>query len=195
VEIIRTRRRNERVSERRIRLEVPRHAGDELLDVRGPSAPARPPEGGELACGIVNYILSEDIDGTLKKIQSSGGAVVMPKAEISRDGLVCSVPGPDRNYASPCTRRSATAGGPRAVPATCTKSARSPPPRAGSAADAPAEYWADRPFSRAPRGRDHRARHISASSEQRNVTTSATSLRRSVWSRGPWASMIDRFER
>jgi len=48
-----------------------------------PSAPGGGLQKAEnLPAGIVNYILSEDIDGTLKKIQSSGGAVVMPKAEI-----------------------------------------------------------------------------------------------------------------
>jgi len=48
-----------------------------------PSAPGGGLQKAEnLPAGIINYILSEDIDGTLKKIQSSGGAVVMPKAEI-----------------------------------------------------------------------------------------------------------------
>lgn len=48
-----------------------------------PSAPGGGLQKAEnLPAGILDYILSEDIDGTLKKIQSSGGAVVMPKAEI-----------------------------------------------------------------------------------------------------------------
>ena len=48
-----------------------------------PSAPGGGLQKAEnLPAGIINYILSEDIEGTLKKIQSSGGAVVMPKAEI-----------------------------------------------------------------------------------------------------------------
>src|SRR5256712_10189285 len=40
------------------------------------------PKAENLPAGVLDYILCEDIDGTLKKIQSSGGAVVMPKAEI-----------------------------------------------------------------------------------------------------------------
>lgn len=48
-----------------------------------PSAPGGGLQKAEnLPAGVLDYILSEDIDGTLKKIQSSGGAVVMPKAEI-----------------------------------------------------------------------------------------------------------------
>jgi len=48
-----------------------------------PSAPGGGLQKAEnLPAGIINYILSEDIEGTLKKIQSSGGAIVMPKAEI-----------------------------------------------------------------------------------------------------------------
>jgi len=35
-----------------------------------------------LPAGVLDYISSNDIDGTIKKIQSSGGAIVMPKAEI-----------------------------------------------------------------------------------------------------------------
>ena len=48
-----------------------------------PSAPGGGLQKAEnMPAGVLDYILSEDIDGTLKKIQSSGGAVVMPKAEI-----------------------------------------------------------------------------------------------------------------
>src|SRR6266571_8599878 len=48
-----------------------------------PSAPGGGLQKAEnLPAGVLDYILCEDIDGTLKKIQSSGGAVVMPKAEI-----------------------------------------------------------------------------------------------------------------
>jgi len=48
-----------------------------------PSAPGGGLQKAEnLPAGVLDYILCEDIDGTLRKIQSSGGAVVMPKAEI-----------------------------------------------------------------------------------------------------------------
>ncbi|TLZ85191.1 MAG: VOC family protein [Methanobacteriota archaeon] len=48
-----------------------------------PSAPGGGLQKAEnLPAGVLDYILCEDIEGTLKKIQSSGGAVVMPKAEI-----------------------------------------------------------------------------------------------------------------
>jgi uncharacterized protein len=48
-----------------------------------PSAPGGGLQKAEnLPAGVLDYILSKDIDGTLKKIQSSGGAVVMPKSEI-----------------------------------------------------------------------------------------------------------------
>ncbi len=48
-----------------------------------PSAPGGGLQKAEnMPAGVLDYILSKDIDGTLKKIQSSGGAVVMPKAEI-----------------------------------------------------------------------------------------------------------------
>ena len=50
---------------------------------QAPSAPGGGLQKAEnLPAGVLDYILSKDIDGTLKKIQSSGGAVVMPKAEI-----------------------------------------------------------------------------------------------------------------
>ncbi len=48
-----------------------------------PSAPGGGLQKAEnMPAGVLDYILAEDIDGTLKKIQSSGGAIVMPKAEI-----------------------------------------------------------------------------------------------------------------
>jgi len=169
---------NERVSERRIRLEVPRHAGDELLDVRGPSAPGGGLQKAEnLPAGIVNYILSEDIDGTLKKIQSSGGAVVMPKAEIPGMGWFAVFPGPDRNYARLVRGGSATAGGPRAVPATCHE-VRTEVRRQGP------EARPTLPLNTAPTVSLQSGAPwtgitapvtFRASSEQRNVTTSATS--------------------
>jgi predicted enzyme related to lactoylglutathione lyase len=50
---------------------------------QAPSAPGGGLQKAEnLPAGVLDYILSKDIDGTLKKIQSSGGAIVMPKAEI-----------------------------------------------------------------------------------------------------------------
>jgi len=49
-------------------------------------APSGPGGGLQKAenmpAGVLDYILSTDINGTLRKIQSSGGAVVMPKSEI-----------------------------------------------------------------------------------------------------------------
>ncbi len=48
-----------------------------------PSAPGGGLQKAEnMPAGVLDYILSKDIDGTLKKIQSSGGAVVMPRSEI-----------------------------------------------------------------------------------------------------------------
>jgi len=48
-----------------------------------PSAPGGGLQKAEnMPAGVLDYILSTDIDGTLKKIQSSGGTVVMPKDEI-----------------------------------------------------------------------------------------------------------------
>jgi len=35
-----------------------------------------------LPAGILDYVLTEDIENTLRKITSSGGAVTMPKQEI-----------------------------------------------------------------------------------------------------------------
>jgi uncharacterized protein len=48
-----------------------------------PSAPGGGLQKAEnMPAGVLDYILSKDIDGTVKKIQSSGGAIVMPKQEI-----------------------------------------------------------------------------------------------------------------
>lgn len=48
-----------------------------------PSAPGGGLQKAEnMPAGVLDYILSRDIDGTVKKIQSSGGAIVMPKQEI-----------------------------------------------------------------------------------------------------------------
>ena len=48
-----------------------------------PSAPGGGVQKAEnLPAGVLDYILSENIDGTLRKIASSGGAIVMPKQEI-----------------------------------------------------------------------------------------------------------------
>ena len=46
-----------------------------------------PPAGGlqqvqNMPAGVLDYILSTDIDNTLGKITSSGGSVMMPKTEI-----------------------------------------------------------------------------------------------------------------
>lgn len=46
-----------------------------------------PPGGGlqqaqNMPAGVLDYILSTDIENTLQKIQTSGGSIVMPKAEI-----------------------------------------------------------------------------------------------------------------
>ncbi len=48
-----------------------------------PSAPGGGLQQAEnMPAGVLDYILSTDIDNTLRKVQNSGGAVVMPKAEI-----------------------------------------------------------------------------------------------------------------
>jgi len=141
-----------------------------------PSAPGGGLQKAEnLPAGIVNYILSEDIDGTLKKIQSSGGAVVMPKAEIP-GWAVAVFQDPTGITLALYEAGSATAGGPRAVPATCHEVRTEVRRQGRKRGRRSAEYCADRlPSVGRPVDGDHRARHIRASSEQRNVTTSATS--------------------
>src|SRR5438132_11631494 len=48
-----------------------------------PSAPGGGLQQAEnLPAGILDYVLTEDIENTLRKITSSGGAVKMPKQEI-----------------------------------------------------------------------------------------------------------------
>ena len=48
-----------------------------------PSAPGGGVQKAEnLPAGVLDYILSENIDQTLGKIRSSGGTVLMPKTEI-----------------------------------------------------------------------------------------------------------------
>jgi len=48
-----------------------------------PSAPGGGLQRAEnMPAGVLDYILSEDIENTLRKITSNGGAVVMPKQEI-----------------------------------------------------------------------------------------------------------------
>ncbi len=48
-----------------------------------PSAPGGGLQKAEnLPAGILDYVLTEDIENTLRKITSSGGAVTMPKQEI-----------------------------------------------------------------------------------------------------------------
>ena len=48
-----------------------------------PSAPGGGLQQAEnMPAGVVDYILSTDIENTIRKIQHSGGAVVMPKTEI-----------------------------------------------------------------------------------------------------------------
>jgi predicted enzyme related to lactoylglutathione lyase len=48
-----------------------------------PSAPGGGLQRAEnLPAGVLDYILSEDIENTLRKVTSNGGAVVMPKQEI-----------------------------------------------------------------------------------------------------------------
>src|SRR5437867_4868931 len=142
-----------------------------------PSAPGGGLQKAEnLPAGIINYILSEDIDGTLKKIQSSGGAVVMPKAEIPGMGwLQCSRTRPESRW--PCTRLGPDRGPPERSPGDGRRNRpRSLPRRAGSAADAPADPLATVSHqSGAPWIGITAPVRFRASSEQRNVTTSATS--------------------
>ena len=53
-----------------------------------PSAPGGGLQKAEnLPAGVLDYILSKDIDGTVKKIQSSGGSIVTPKMEIPGMGF------------------------------------------------------------------------------------------------------------
>jgi predicted enzyme related to lactoylglutathione lyase len=48
-----------------------------------PSAPGGGLQKAEnMPAGVLDYILTEDIEYTLRKVSSSGGAVVMPKQEI-----------------------------------------------------------------------------------------------------------------
>lgn len=48
-----------------------------------PSAPGGGLQKAEnLPAGVLDYILTEDIENTLRKVSTSGGAVVMPKQEI-----------------------------------------------------------------------------------------------------------------
>ena len=49
--------------------------------------PPSPPGGGlqqaeNMPAGVLDYILSTDIENTLRKIQAAGGSVTMPKMEI-----------------------------------------------------------------------------------------------------------------
>ena len=53
-----------------------------------PSAPGGGLQKAEnLPAGVLDYILSKDIDGTVKKIQSSGGSIVTPKMAIPGMGF------------------------------------------------------------------------------------------------------------
>ena len=48
-----------------------------------PSAPGGGLQQAEnLPAGVLDYVLTEDIENTLRKVTSSGGAVTMPKQEI-----------------------------------------------------------------------------------------------------------------
>lgn len=48
-----------------------------------PSAPGGGLQKAEnMPAGVLDYILSENIENTLKQVQHSGGTIVMPKAEI-----------------------------------------------------------------------------------------------------------------
>src|SRR2546425_12514834 len=53
-----------------------------------PSAPGGGLQKAEnLPAGVLGYILSKDIDGAVKKIQSSGGSIVTPKMAIPGKGF------------------------------------------------------------------------------------------------------------
>jgi len=53
-----------------------------------PSAPGGGLQKAEnLPAGVLDYILSKDIDGTVKKIKSSGGSIVTPKMAIPGMGF------------------------------------------------------------------------------------------------------------
>ncbi len=53
-----------------------------------PSAPGGGLQKAEnMPAGVLDYILAKDIEGTIKKIQSSGGAIVTPKMEIPGFGF------------------------------------------------------------------------------------------------------------
>src|SRR5438105_9158506 len=52
-----------------------------------PSAPGGGLQQAEnLPAGVLNYVLTEDIENTLRKVTSSGGAITMPKQEIPGRG-------------------------------------------------------------------------------------------------------------
>src|SRR2546427_9402385 len=60
-----------------------------------PSAPGGGLQKAEnLPAGVLDYILSKDIDGTVKKIQSSGGSIVTPKMAIPGMGFFAAFPEP-----------------------------------------------------------------------------------------------------
>lgn len=66
--------------------------GWKFQDMPGPEpyimfdAPSAPGGGiaqaGNIPAGVLNYILTPDIENTLPKISSAGGAVMMPRTEI-----------------------------------------------------------------------------------------------------------------
>src|SRR3989442_2789996 len=60
-----------------------------------PSAPGGGLQKAEnLPAGVLGYILSKGIGGTVQKIQSSGGSVVTPQMAISRTGFFAGFPYP-----------------------------------------------------------------------------------------------------
>src|SRR2546426_7517639 len=62
-----------------------------------PSAPGGGLQKAEnLPAGRLDYILSKDIDGTVQKIQSSGGSIVTPEMAIPGKGFFAGFPNPTR---------------------------------------------------------------------------------------------------
>src|SRR2546426_10931163 len=60
-----------------------------------PSAPGGGLQKAEnLPAGVLDYILSKEIDGAGKKIQSSGGSIVTPKKAIPGMGFFAGFPDP-----------------------------------------------------------------------------------------------------
>src|SRR3989441_2757119 len=181
---------NEGVSEGRLRLEVPGHAGDELLDVRGPERPGRgPAEGREFAGGRAGLHPLKGHRWHGQEDPVVGGIDRDAKNGDSRNGILRGLPRPDGDHVGPLR----TAGCAAAGAGVSQKDHEARGPWWAEGIPPPVSLKGPPSIVRGAVDGDDRPRHVAGLIRAEEGSHLRNVLRRPVCSAGPGPLMANRF--